>query len=398
VKGSFKKYIKILDLSRFKIILILIIIFFLILGGLAPALNSILINKNNELSKKESNNKNNEEYKDTSLYDDVWAIASFYWRPKYPDPMEKITFYSTSFASNGFISSERWEFDDGHKDYGHRTTHTFEKKGSYKVTLHVTAHGFKGGFSWNCRTYYVTVGGDPFPKIKCKPENPSPGEQVILDGSESSDPDGEIISYKWSFYDVKNPENVIDLGSSTVIYHTWTKQGTYVVLLYTEDDKGNNNTIELTIDVSILKLIDFDTFSRGITFKIRNYGNITANNIRWKVEIFRESLLKIRSKSLYQKSNTITYLYPDGSRTINLNDIRRRICKIKLVVTAEADNAVKICKTYYGRIIGKFIHLSEEENRNPLIDAFKFIIPFGVGLILLIYIYNIIQYLKISLI
>ena len=393
MEDSLKKHKRILGLSKFKIILILIIICCLILGGLAPTINSILVNNNNEVSKKDSNKKNNEEYKETSSYNNVWATASFYWRPQYPDPGEKITFNSTSYAYNGYISSERWEFDDGHKDYGHKTSHTFEKKGSYKVTLRVTAYGYQGGYYWDSRTYYVIVGGDPFPKIKCTPENPSPGEQVILDGYESSDPDGKIISYKWSFYDVKNPENVIDLGSDIVIYYTWSKQGTYVVLLYIEDDKGNNNTLELTIDVSILKLIDFDTLSRGINFKISNFGNITANNIRWDVEIFRDSLLGIRSRSLYQKSNTISTLNPDDSQTINLKDIRRRLCKIKLVVTAEADNAVKISKTFYGRIIGKFIYLTEEEIRTPLIDVFKFIILFGIGLTFLVYILSILSFL-----
>ena len=386
MKVSLKKSEKILSLSKVEIILILIIICCLILGGLSPTINSILIKNNKEESKDDYNKKNNEEYKETNYDDDVWATASFYWRPQYPDPSEKITFYSNSHAINGHITSETWTFSDGYSAYGRMVTHTFEKKGSYKVTLSVTAIGYNFGHDWSQRTSDIEVGGDPFPKIKCIPEYPSPGEEVKLDGSGSYDPDGKIINYKWSYYNVNNPENVTELGSDIVIYHKWEKQGTYIVSLCTEDDKGNNNTLERIIDVSILKLVDFDTFSRGINFKISNSGNITANNIKWDVKIYRYTIFGTSYRSLYQKSNTISTLNPGDSQIIELNSIHRRFCKIKLVVTAEADNAVKISKTFYGRIVGKFIYLTEDDFGIPFFNAFKFLIFAGVVLTILSFI------------
>ena len=356
-----------MDLSKVKIIIILIIVGCLILGGLVPSINSILINNNNEALKDDYNKKHEDEYKKTGIDDDVRAYASFYWKPQYPDPGEKITFYSSSHAYNGIITSEKWSFEGGDSANGRRATQTYEKKGRYKVTLSVSAIG--SGFDRNTRTSYVDVGGDPFPKIICTPENPSPGEQVILDATESSDPDGTIISYKWSYYDINDPENIINLGSDVVIYHAWEKQGTYIVMLFTEDNKGNNNTLEKAIDVSILKLNGFDTLSRGLKFKIRNSGNITAFDVKWNVEIYKIKILGIESKTFYKNSNTISQLNSGDSQTIKLRDIRRKICKIKLVVTAEADNAVKISKTFYGRIIGKFIYLTEKNIIRPLVEV-----------------------------
>jgi PKD repeat protein len=380
-----------LSLSKAKIPLVLIIICCLILGGLSPKINSILINNNDETFKDDYNKKNNnEEYKQTGIDNQVIAFASFYWKPQYPDPGEKITFYSNSHAISGIITSERWEIDDGHAANGRQVTHTFEKKGSYRVTLSVTAVGVPSGIDWDSKTSYVKVGADPFPKIKCTPEIPSPGEVAKLDGSESSDPDGEIISYNWSYYDVKNPENVIDLGSEVVIYHKWEEQGTYVVMLFTEDDKGNNNTLEKIIDVSILKLIGFDTFSRGISFIISNSGDITANNVKWNVEIYRYTILGIRSKPFYQKSNTIPTLNPDDFQIIKLKNIRRKLCKIKLVVTAEAENAVKISKSFYGRIIGKFVYLTEEDFVKPFSNPSRFIVFAGLGLTFFYVIFSVI--------
>ena len=197
-----------MDLLKVKIILILIIVGCLILGGLVPSINSILINNNNEALKDDYNKKHEDEYKKTGIDDDVRAYASFYWKPQYPDPGEKITFYSSSHAYNGIITSEKWSFEGGDSANGRRATQTYEKKGRYKVTLSVSAIG--SGFDKNTRTSYVDVGGDPFPKIICTPENPSPGEQVILDATESSDPDGTIVSYKWSYYDINDHENIIN--------------------------------------------------------------------------------------------------------------------------------------------------------------------------------------------
>ena len=373
-----------LFLAKSKKIVILSVTFCIVLGGLSPTINSIFIKDNNETFE-DDDSINNSEYKKTNYDDHVTAHASFHWNPRYPDPGEKVTFYSTSHAYNGFISSERWEFDDGHKDYGHRTSHTFGQKGSYRVTLRVRAYGFHGGFGWDSSTRYVKVGADPFPKITCTPINPSPGEKVTLDGSKSNDPDGKITSYKWSYYDVEDPGNVTDIGSDEIIYYTWEKQGIYIVSLFLEDDKGNNNTIEKTIHVSILKLGGFPARSKGLSFEISNHGNFTVNNLNWNVEINKYSLLGTRSRRLYQKSGTISTLGPSTSEKIEIKGIRRAFCKIKLVVTAEADDAVEVSKSFYGLIFGKRIFLSEENFVNP----YKVIMFTGLTIALILFMISI---------
>ena len=76
-------------------------------------------------------------------------------------------------------------------------------------------------------------------------------------------------------------------------------------------------------------------------------------------------MLGIKSKRLYQKSSTISTLDPSTSKKIEIKDIRRAFCKIKLIVTAEADNAVEVSKSFYGLVFGKRIFLSEEDFVNP---------------------------------
>jgi hypothetical protein len=164
------------------------------------------------------------------------------------------------------------------------------------------------------------------------------------------------------------------------------------VSLFTEDNKGNNNTLDLSITVSILKLSDFDTLSRDISFKIINSGNITAKNVKWNVEIFKVKLLGTKTKSLYQKDNTISALTPHSSKTIDLKDIRRKICRINVVITAEADNALKITKTFYGRIIGKFVYLTDEEMENPLNVISKLMMFFTISFLISVYIFMILTF------
>ena len=127
MKDFLKNPKRMLYLSKSKKIVILIVTCCLVLGGISPTINSILIKNNNE-TLKDDDNKTNSDYKKTNYDDYVTAFASFHWSPRYPDPGEKITFYSTSHAYNGFISSERWEFDDGHKDYGHKHHILLKKK------------------------------------------------------------------------------------------------------------------------------------------------------------------------------------------------------------------------------------------------------------------------------
>jgi len=391
MKDYLKKSKQMLYLSKSKKIVILIVTCCLVLGGISPTINSIIIKnedlKNNDQIYEDDDDKTNSDYKKTNYENQVFARASFNWDPRYPDPGEKVTFYSTSYAYNGFISSEKWEFYDGSTDIGHSTSHTFEKKDSYRVTLRVTAYGIHGGIDWDTSNRYVEVGADPFPEITCTPENPLPGERVTLDASKSNDPDGRITSYNWSFYNIEEPEKVTELGTNEIIYYTWEKQGIYIVSLFIEDDKGNNNTLEKAVHVSILKLDGFPTRSRGLSFEISNHGNITANNLEWNVEINRYSLLGIRSQRLYHKSGTISTLEPNRSQKVEIRDIRRAFCKIKLVVTAKADNAVEVSKSFYGVVFLKLIYLSEENFANP----YTTLIFTGLMIALLLFIISLVR-------
>ncbi len=350
-------------LSNGKKIIILIISCIIVLGGLTPSINSLIIN--NKKPYQDDVNNDNSDIKKTELENEVIAYASFQWTPRYPDPGEKITFSSTSHAYNGFIFSENWYIENSHVAMGNRCEYTFDIKGTYIVTLRVSARGYHGSFDYDTITHYVGVGADPFPQITITPKNPAPGEVVTIDGSGSTDPDGSIVSYNWSFYEISRPNNITNLGTGETISYKWDDQGIYNLMLNVVDDKGNNNTYELKVFVSILKIDNFDSFSREIKFEIENQGNINAKNVNWKIGIEKYSLFGIRSRVMYQKSDTIDKINSKNSEDIKIKNLRRAFCKIKVNITAEGDNAIKVSKTLYGVVFGKFVYLSEDNFISP---------------------------------
>ena len=345
-------------------IVIIIAICFLLLGALSPEINSILLEDDNKPSDEDANIADSDIRK-MGYDDDARAYVSFHWLPRYPDPGERITFYSDSYVNNGRIITERWDFNDGDRGYGPIVSHTYHKKGTYSVTLYIYSRGSEDGYDWDYITRHVQVGADPFPQIICTPKNPIPGEEVKLDATNSYDPDGGVASYKWSYYDVEDPANKTNIGSGVVLYHTWEKQGIYIVTLIIEDDLGNNNTIDETVSVSILRLDDFPRRSRGLNFRISNHGNFTAKNLKWTVQIKKYSLFGIRSRTIFEESNTMPSLKPANFEEIWISGIRRTFRKVTVDVAVSADNAVEVSETFYGLIFGKRIYLSERNFINP---------------------------------
>ena len=67
------------------------------------------------------------------------------------------------------------------------------------------------------------------------PPSPVVGSSVAFDGSISTDPDGSIVSYSWSFGDGAT-------GSGASIYHSYASPGTYTVQLTVIDDDGASDT------------------------------------------------------------------------------------------------------------------------------------------------------------
>ena len=70
---------------------------------------------------------------------------------------------------------------------------------------------------------------------------------------------------------------------------------------------------------------------RGLKFEISNHGDFTAKNIEYTVEINKYNLLGMKTRTLYQKSDTISSITSGSYQKIEIRTIKRAFCKINPV-------------------------------------------------------------------
>ncbi|MBU1050499.1 PKD domain-containing protein [Candidatus Bipolaricaulota bacterium] len=172
-------------------------------------------------------------------------LARFTTTPKFDYPPFEPTFdASASSSPNGAIVSYAWDFGDGKKGSGAVVTHLYEEKGVYEVTLVVTDSSGKTG----ARIEAVeALNKAPTARFTFSPYWVYALVEATFDASESSDQDGEIVQYLWSFGDGTSDEGMI-------VEHAFpfsTSGGGWqpTVTLTVVDDSGKTSTTSKTINV-----------------------------------------------------------------------------------------------------------------------------------------------------
>lgn len=82
----------------------------------------------------------------------------------------------------------------------------------------------------------------PIAQFTYSPSNPSVSELVTFNASTSNDPDGNIVSYDWSFGDGA-------IGAGMITNHAYDTAGTYLVYLNVTDNQGYWNTTTKSITI-----------------------------------------------------------------------------------------------------------------------------------------------------
>ena len=150
------------------------------------------------------------------------------------------SFTSTSSDPDGTIASYAWTFGDGGAATAQNPSHTYAAGGTFTVTLTVTDNqGATGNVS-----HPVTVTAPPPPNQPPVAAFTSSCTQLTCSfTSTSSDPDGTIASYAWTFGDggtatTQNPS------------HTYTAGGTFTVTLTVTDNLGATGNVSHTVTVT----------------------------------------------------------------------------------------------------------------------------------------------------
>jgi PKD repeat protein len=145
-----------------------------------------------------------------------------------------------SVDSDGDIVEYRWEHG-GTEETGTIVETTVSEPGRYEVTLTVTDDD--GATDSTTRALLVGDGDgtSPIARMEISDRHPAVGDTVTVDGSESTDPNGEIVEYRWEHGGTEETGETISLTPS--------EEGSYEVTLTVTDDDGATDTTSQTIDV-----------------------------------------------------------------------------------------------------------------------------------------------------
>ncbi|MCH8003942.1 MAG: S8 family serine peptidase [Nanoarchaeota archaeon] len=154
---------------------------------------------------------------------------------------------SGSSDPDGDALTYNWDFGDGSTGTGVNPSHAYTAGGTYTVTLIVN----DGKVDSEPSTTTATITevndapvADAGPDQTVTDSDDDGVEDVILDGSGSSDPDGSIVSYEWT-------EGATLLGTGATLTTSFTVAGSpHTVTLTVTDNGGATDSDEVVITVN----------------------------------------------------------------------------------------------------------------------------------------------------
>ena len=126
---------------------------------------------------------------------------------------------------------------------GATATHAWPVSGTYTVALRVS----DDDGAWDIVTGLVYIGNTPPTAKGGGPYSGSEGVALTVDGSASTDPGGDIVSYEWD-WDYTGTFVADAMGITAT--HTWGDNGTYTVALRVTDDNGAWSVDLVTVSIT----------------------------------------------------------------------------------------------------------------------------------------------------
>jgi PKD repeat protein len=148
-----------------------------------------------------------------------------------------------SMDSDGSIVTYSWSFGDGTGSSLPNPAHTYDSEGTFVATLIVTDNGGLSSTDTVAITVTPTPNKPPIAVVAATPTSGYAPLNVSFSSGGSSDPDGTIVSWSWTFGDggTSNSENP---------WHAYTSAGNFTATLTVTDDRGATNSKSITIAVS----------------------------------------------------------------------------------------------------------------------------------------------------
>lgn len=139
-----------------------------------------------------------------------------------------------SIDYDGIIKSYIWNFGDGSYSYDKITSHSYNTAGVFYVTLKVI-DDFSQACNSSTDTIIVTVNSRPIIQTERRIIG-AVDEDLIFDASNSSDADGNIVSYLWDF-------GKLGTDSGAKIKRRFSSPGKYTARLTIKDNSSASNSV-----------------------------------------------------------------------------------------------------------------------------------------------------------
>lgn len=137
-------------------------------------------------------------------------------------------------------------------------------------------------------SFYDAATNEP-PEIPRKPSEKT-GEEYTYT-TNTTDPDGDQISYRWNWGDGTYSEwmGPYDSGATCEASHTWNEPGDYEVRAQASDTEGGTSNWSEPLIVHIaLPIIEIGSITSGIIkikAVIKNTGNAEATDVNWSIKL-----------------------------------------------------------------------------------------------------------------
>ena len=134
-----------------------------------------------------------------------------------------------------------WSFGDGGAGSGATLSHGFAAPGIYTVTLTVN-DGRGGTHSASAQAAIAAANRPPIARL----DGPSSGEAgatLAFSGAQSSDPDGDLLTFAWLFGDGRS-------ATGPAASRAYATAGTYTVTLTVNDGRGGTQTATRSVTVT----------------------------------------------------------------------------------------------------------------------------------------------------
>ena len=154
-----------------------------------------------------------------------------------------VSFSGSGFDADGDTLTYAWNFGDGSTGTGASPTHTYGTAGTYDVSL--TVNDGKANSAPSSATATITT-----PPVNAAPTanaggpySGQPGQTIAFNGSGSSDPNGDVLTYAWNFGDGAS-------GTGVSISHAYAADGTYTATLTVTDTGSLSDAASATVTIA----------------------------------------------------------------------------------------------------------------------------------------------------